>query len=84
MNIRKSLGPGIETFGGSALIGYSCEDFLSRTTGIHLRIPACQILSKALDISHATVAPERLQALSNLPGTTIKRPAVYQEDLKSI
>ena len=83
MNIRKSQGPGTETFGGSALTGYSCEDFLSRTTGIHLRIPACQILSKALDISHATawVAPERLQALSNLSGTTIKRSAVYQEDL---
>ena len=46
--------------------------------------PACQILSKALDISSATagVAPDLLIALPILSDTTVKRSAVDQEDLK--
>ena len=48
------------------------------------RRPACQTLSKALDISSATarVAPELLQALAILSDTTVIRSAVNIEDLK--
>ena len=89
-----------------ALIGYSCEDFPSRTTWSRLllrneeirpniwpeipedlglwRRPACQTLSKALDISSATaqVAPDLLKALAILSDTTVKRSAIDQKDLK--
>ena len=48
------------------------------------RRPACQTLSKALDISSATarVAPDLLKALAILSNTTVRRSAVDQEDLK--
>ena len=48
------------------------------------RIPACQTLSKALDISSATtrVATDQLKALAFLSDTTVSRPAVDREDLK--
>ena len=48
------------------------------------RRPACQTLSKALDISSATarVAPDLLKALAILSDTTVRRSAVDQEDLK--
>ena len=47
------------------------------------RRPACQTLSKALDISSATarVAPDLLKALAILSDTTVKRSAVDREDL---
>ena len=46
--------------------------------------PACQTLSKALDISSATarVAPELLKAQAILSDTTVTRSAVDREDLK--
>ena len=46
--------------------------------------PACQNLSKALDMSRATtrVAPDLLKALAILSDTTVGRSAVDQEDLK--
>ena len=89
-----------------ALIGYSYEDFPSRTTRSQLllrkeeirliiwpaipwdlslwRRPACQTLSKALDISSATarVAPDLLKAIAILSDTTVRRSAVDWEDLK--
>ena len=45
---------------------------------------ACQALSKALDVSSATVrvAPDLLKALAILSDTTVKRSAVHQEVLK--
>ena len=48
------------------------------------RRPACQTLSKALDISSAKarVAPGLLKALAILPDATVRRFAVDQEDLK--
>ena len=48
------------------------------------RRPACQILSKALDISSATVqvAPDLLKALAILSGTIVRRSAVDWDDLK--
>ena len=48
------------------------------------RRPACQTLSKALDISSATaqVAPDLLKALEFLSDTTVRRSAVDREDLK--
>ena len=48
------------------------------------RIPACQTLSKALDLSSATtrVAPDLLKALEILSDTTVRRSAVHREDLK--
>ena len=48
------------------------------------RRPACQTLSKALDISSATarIAPDLLKALAILSDTTAKRSAVDREDLK--
>ena len=48
------------------------------------RRPACQTLSKALDISSATarVAPDLLKALAILSDTTVRRSAVDREDLK--
>ena len=48
------------------------------------RKPACQTLSKALDISSATarVAPGLLKALVILTDTTVRRSAVDREDLK--
>ena len=47
--------------------------------------PACQTLSKALDISNASasVAPDVLKALALLSDTTMKRSVVDQEDLKT-
>ena len=49
------------------------------------RRPACQTLSKALDISSATawIAPELLKALAILADTINRRSAVDQEDLQS-
>ena len=46
--------------------------------------PACQTLSKALDISGATawVAPDLFYALVIISDTTVRRSAVDQEDLK--
>ena len=48
--------------------------------------PACQTLSKALDISSATarVAPDLLKALAILSDTTVRRSAVDREDLNHI
>ena len=48
------------------------------------RRPACQSLSKALDISSATaqVVPDLLKALAILSDTTVRRSAVDREDLK--
>ena len=48
------------------------------------RRPACQTLSKALDISSATgrVAPDLFKALVILSDTTVRRSAVDWEDLK--
>ena len=48
------------------------------------RRPACQILSKALDISSATarVAPDPLKPLAILSDTIARRSAVDREDLK--
>ena len=48
------------------------------------RRPACQTLSKALDISSATarVAPDLLKALAILSDTIVRRSAVDWEDLK--
>ena len=48
------------------------------------RRPACQALSKALDISSATarVAPDLLKALAIMLDTTVRRSAVDREDLK--
>ena len=48
------------------------------------RWPACQTLSKALDISSTTVrvAPDLLKALAILSDTTIRRSAVDHKDLK--
>ena len=48
------------------------------------RRPACQTLSKVLDISSATaqVAPDLLKALAVLSDTTVKRSAVDWKDLK--
>ena len=48
------------------------------------RRPACQNLSKTLDISSATarVAPDLLKALAILSDTTMRRSAVDREDLK--
>ena len=45
---------------------------------------ACQILSKALDISIATaqVAPDLLKALAILSDTIVRRYVVDREDLK--
>ena len=47
--------------------------------------PACQTLSKALDISSATgrVAPGSLKALAILSNTTVKKSTVDWDDLKS-
>ena len=44
----------------------------------------CQTLPKALDVSGATarVAPDLLKVLAILSGTTVRRSAVDQEDLK--
>ena len=49
------------------------------------RRPACQTLSKALDISSATarVAPDQFKALAILSDTTVRRSAVDREDLKA-
>ena len=49
------------------------------------RGPACQTLSKALDISSTTawVAPDLLKALANLSDMTVRRSAVDQEDLNT-
>ena len=49
------------------------------------RSPACQTLSKALDISSATAgaAPDLLKALAILSNTTVKRSAVDWKDLKA-
>ena len=46
--------------------------------------PACQTLSKALNISSATaqVAPDLLKAQAMLSDTTVRRSAVDREDLK--
>ena len=46
--------------------------------------PACQTLSKALDISRATaqVAPDLLKDLAILSDTSERRSAVDREDLK--
>ena len=46
--------------------------------------PACQTLSKALDVSSATaqVAPHLLKALAILSDTTVRRSPVDREDLK--
>ena len=46
--------------------------------------PACQTLSKALDISSATawVAPDLLKALAILSDTAVKGFAVDREDKK--
>ena len=52
---------------------------------LHLwRRPACQTLSKALDISSATarIAPDLLKALAILSDMTVRRSAVDREDLK--
>ena len=48
------------------------------------RRPACQTLSKVLNISSATarVAPDLLKTLAILSDTTVRRSAVDQEDLK--
>ena len=48
------------------------------------RRPACQTLSKSLDISSAKarVAPGLLKALAILPDATVRRSAVDGEDLK--
>ena len=48
------------------------------------RWPACQTLSKALDISSATaqVALDLLKALAILSDTTVRRSPVDGEDLK--
>ena len=48
-----------------------------------LRRPACQTMSKALDISSATagVAPV-LKTLAILPDTNVRRSVVDREDLK--
>ena len=48
------------------------------------RRPACQTLSKALNISSATarVALDPLKALTILPDTTVRTSAVDREDLK--
>ena len=48
------------------------------------RRPACQTLSKPLDISSATaqVAPDLLKALAILSDTIVRRSAVDREDLK--
>ena len=45
--------------------------------------PACQILSKALDISSATagLAPDLLKVLAILSETTVRRSKVDPEDL---
>ena len=49
------------------------------------RRPACQTLSKALEISSATaqVVPDLLKALAYLPDTTVWRSAIDLEDLKT-
>ena len=49
------------------------------------RRPACQILSKTLDISSAAaqLAPDLLKALGILSDTTAWRSAVDWEDLKA-
>ena len=46
--------------------------------------PACQTLSKALDISSDTVwvATDLLKALAIVSDTTVRRSAVDQDDLK--
>ena len=48
------------------------------------RRPACQTLSKALDILSATarVAPDLLKALIILSNTTVRRSTVDREELK--
>ena len=48
------------------------------------RRPACQTLSRALDISSATarVASDLLKVLATLSDTTVRRSAVDREDLK--
>ena len=47
-------------------------------------MPACQTLSKALDISSATarVARDMLKALAILSDTTVRRSAIDRENLK--
>ena len=48
------------------------------------RRPACQTLSKALDVTSATarVAPDLLKALIILSHAIVRRSEVDQEDLK--
>ena len=48
------------------------------------RRPACETLSKALDISSVTdwVAPDLLKAITVLSDTTVRRSAVDWKDLK--
>ena len=81
MYSRKITEPRVEPWGTPALTGYTREDLPSRTTR---RKPACQTLSKALDISSATarVAPGLLKAPALLKDTIVRRSAVDWEDLK--
>ena len=73
MYCRKSVAPIIDSWGTPALTGYSCENFPSRISDLKF-----QTLSKALDISSATVgvAPDLLKALAILSDTTIRRSAI--------
>ena len=77
----------MHTWGAPILTGYSCEDLPCRATRSRLLLtnrPACQTLSKALDISCTTawVAQDLLKALATPSDTTVRRSPVDQEELK--
>ena len=97
MGGRKKVGPRMETWETPVLIRYCWEDVPSRATQRRLLLrkdeiqskiwpetPACQTLSKALDVSSATaqVSPNVLQAPEILLDTTFRRSTSGLEDLK--
>ena len=84
MYSRKSVGPRMEPRGTLALAVYYCEDFLLLRKEEIKPKPACQTLSKALDILNATARldPDWLKALPILSDATVRGCKVDLEDLK--
>ena len=62
MYSRKSVGPRMELSGTPALTGYSCENFLSRTTKSHLLLTGEEI-SQISDLKFRTTQVCLLVAL---------------------
>ena len=90
--MMKSVGPRLKPGGTPALTGYSCEDFISRTTRSSLLLKKEEIRPNSIRLKFVknTSMPNpvenldisRATALAILSDTTVRRSAVDRENIK--